>query len=220
MARTLKAILLGMVALIALNVVAESASAATGMLTAERYPVKLTWEYEEDAEFQFGPTKVNCKKGTLVGEVSAGSKTITAHPAYSECTAFGFVGATVTTTGCDKDVLFGDTIASPDTYGGTVTYTCEAGKKIKISAGTCEVEIGPQSGLNGVTIHNITNATPKKDITIDTHVTGLAYTVSKDGFLCPLSGTGNFTDGVVNGAVTVFGEDPSTLERIGIWISD
>jgi hypothetical protein len=42
---------------------------------------------------------------------------------------------------------------------------------------------------------------------VGANVGKIAYTVTKDGFLCPLSGTGSFSDGKYTGITLVEGKD-------------
>jgi len=73
-----------------------------------------------------------------------------------------------------------------------VAVACPAGKSIQINApatGTtiCEVQVHAQTPGGNVAI---TNDTAKGDVTVKANVTGIAYTVIKDGFGCPFAGTG------------------------------
>ena len=56
---------------------------------------------------KFANTK--CKKAIFTGTagVDEGVSSVTVHPVYTECTAFGQV-ATITTTGCDYMINFGE----------------------------------------------------------------------------------------------------------------
>ena len=69
-----------------------------------------------------------------------------------------------------------------------------------IHAGSCEVQIGSQTNLKSVTTGNSGN-----NVTAKANVTGIAYTVTKDGFLCPFGGTGAKTGATwtQNNAITL-----------------
>ena len=54
-----------------------------------------------------------------------------------------------------------------------------------VTAGTCEITIGEQGELNKVDLANSGNG-----VSAQATVTGIAYTVTKDGFGCPFGGTG------------------------------
>jgi len=67
---------------------------------------------------------------------------------------------------------------------------------------------------------NDTEATPKRDITFDPEISTLAYTVLKDGFLCPLGGTGAKTGTfTASSPITLTGQSPSNPEtKVGIGV--
>ena len=71
---------------------------------------------------------------------------------------------------------------------------------IVITAGNCEVDVGTQTGLGSVALTNNGN-----HIDAQADVTGITGNVTKDGFLCPLSGTGHKTGG------TYVQDDPVTI---------
>ena len=107
-----------------------------------------------------------------------------------------FIGqdATVSMNGCDYKY----TAAAPGTPGvnAAVSVACPAGNVIHFVAPNplCTVTVPAQS-LSGVTYHN--NAA-KSEITVEVHVTGIAYTAIGPG--CPEIGTktnGNYTTGNV-----------------------
>jgi len=105
------------------------------------------------------------------------------------CQAFGFIEATTTTTGCE--LVFHLTEAS-EPFEATMDVSCEEESAIVITAGTCEVEIGSQTELSTIELWNGESGEVKLGPNI---VETIAYTVTKDGFLCPFSGTGKREDG-------------------------
>ena len=107
----------------------------------------------------------------------------------------------MTTTGCDYVFHAGAETGSEE-YAGTVDVACSSAS-IKITAGTCALEIKGQTGLSAVSFLNNETGT----VTVGAEVGSIAYTTTKDGFLCPLSGTGNFTNGGYNGDTLVSGNE-------------
>jgi hypothetical protein len=130
---------------------------------------------------------------------SEGTSTIRMHPIYSEVTAFG-LNAAIETANCDYDIELGT-----PTSGGwhmSMSIVCSGGKQILIKAATCEIGIGSQSNLSTSLVSN-SGTSSAMDWTIDTNITGLHYTVIKDGIGCPLSGTGTFSNGDYGSRSTV-----------------
>jgi len=155
-------------------------------------------------------------------ELQEASTTMTLTPSYSNCEAFGFLSATVNLNGCTYLMHVFERLTA-DEHRASFDISCAVGKAIKVTAGTCEIEIGAQNGLNRVKLTNDTEATPKRDITFKPEVTGLAYTVLKDGFGCPFLGTGSKTGGTFSASpgTTLTGQSPSSPEtKIGVEIGE
>jgi hypothetical protein len=127
--------------------------------------------------------------GTESGTLTEASQTLRVHPTYSSCKAFGFLGATVTTTGCDYVSRITTEVpgTSPRIYQAHVDLKCEAGKAITLVAGTCEVTIGEQTGL---TTKDYVNDPTTTAVHVVKTLGGIVYVVVKDGFGCPFNGTG------------------------------
>jgi hypothetical protein len=175
--------------------------------------------------------------GSFVSASMEGATVFTVQPVYEGCKAFG-LNATVTTTGCDY--LFRTGTQSGiviDFPGGVVTgngawhvttdVVCQNTKdkdgtvtphRIRIVTATCEVTIGSQIGLATSSVSNSGTASPETamDLVVATNVTGIVYTVTKDGIGCPLSGTGLFTSGDYTGVTTVKAHDWLTKATVGI----
>lgn len=177
---------------------------------AGAYPATLTGSPEisapVEAEHIFGTEggTVTCTSDSSDGTLSKAASTFSLHRTFTECTAFGFLSATVSTTGCDYRYELGGKIAT-DVYAASVELVCEAGKKIEIKAVTCEAQVPPQVFSGTVEIFNNTAAVPD-DISISSSLTGIHYVNVKDGFLCPLKGTGERTDGTTTSLETVTAE--------------
>lgn len=188
MIRNFKVLGLALVAVLAMSAVV--ASAASAQFTADSYPKTVTAVSELGNDvFKIDNASVECK-GHFEGTASEASTTLTVTPVYSNCKAFGFASATVVMNGCDY--VFHS--------NGEVDLECPAGNSIVISAGNCEVDVGTQTGLKTV---GLANNGSHVDVKAD--VGGITGTVTKDGFLCPLSGTGVKTGGTYKqgSAVTV-----------------
>lgn len=132
---------------------------------------------------------------------------------FTNCIAFGFINATISTNGCES-VFYPTEKVSADVYKAHMDIVCPAGKVIQLTAATCAATIGSQSGLTTVDLVNNTGASPSH-LSLTPTVTGIAYTVTTDGFGCPFSGTGSKNDG------EIIGEEASTLvaESKGVPVS-
>jgi hypothetical protein len=159
---------------------------------------------------------VECGKATVAGQLAAASATLTLSPTYSECKGLGS-SATVTTNGCTYQVALAGT-KSGEKYPGTMSIACPEGKAIEIVAGNCTVAIGAQSGLSTVNASNDTAATPQR-VEVDFKVAKLKYTVTKDGFLCPFSGTGGKENGGYTGPTSVKATTGSPSAVLGLRVS-
>jgi hypothetical protein len=76
--------------------------------------------------------------------MSESSNTLAPTPTFSACTAFGFIGATVTGTGCEFVLHLGEESGSH--FGGTTDLSCESGKKIIIATAPCKAQVSPKAG--------------------------------------------------------------------------
>jgi len=188
MTRKFKTLGLAIVAVLAMSAVV--ASAAQAQFTSNSYPTTITATSPlSNDDFKTEAGSVECA-GHFTGEATEASSTQTVNASYSECRAFGFASATVAMNGCDY--VFHS--------NGEVDLECSGTNKVVITAGACEIQIGTQTGLKSVALTNNGN-----HIDVKASVKGIAYTVTKDGFLCPFSGTGAKTGAeyLQNNAVTV-----------------
>lgn len=181
--------------------------AAGPPITASKYPATLTGSSGKKQVFNTEAGKVECEshlEGTLPGKTT----TLTLKPKYTSCTAFGFVSASVNVEECTY-LHHSTGKVSGGVYEGTVDVVCPTGQSIKIVAGTCKAEIKAQAGLKTV---KTTNEGEKLKVVAE--VTGLAYTVTGDGFLCPFAGVGNKTNGTYSGEA-VLAATPSGSVDVG-----
>lgn len=189
--KTLK-LLTTLFAALALLAVPATASAVT-VFQAGEYPADVSGAQEGSEEptftFESGIT-VKCKATSQSGWMGQAVETLEVTPTtYSECTSSG-VATTVATEGCIYRLYAGTT---------AVDISCPEGKTIKLSWGTCEVTIGGQSGVK--TIEYTTKEGSPDSTTAKVALKELQYTKAKDGFLCPLVGTGAKSDGALSGNV-------------------
>lgn len=201
--------LLGISAIVCLVALACSAAAQASkeqgefMTEGNKYPATLSGEQVEGDPivYNLGGNKIECSTATVTGEATKKATTVTLHPSFSGCSAFGFGEATVTTTGCDFTYTFHNELAV-DTWDATVDTECIASNEIVVAAGTCEVRIEPQEGVH--TVEWVDDTVTGK-VTIRKGVTGKKYRVAKDGLACPFFGTGKKEDGKVTGRYVLGG---------------
>jgi len=151
---------------------------------------------------------IECQN-TFKGSLAEASTTLRLAATYTECKAFGFINATVNPEGCEF-VLHNPEKVGTDEYESSIALDCPAGKSLKVTVSTCAAEYKTQTGLKPIWLDDDTSASPFENVTFEPAVsTGVKYTVTKDGFLCPLSGTGEFSDGKVTapkGPITLTAE--------------
>ena len=149
MTRYLKVLGLAVVAVFAMSAMAASAASASYWFKSDAAAGKKTTLKGEQVGSGDTLTTtagvVKCTGATYTGSALGSTQTsVTLHPVYTGCTAFGF-GAEVTTTGCNY--VFDVTATN---FSATTTIECEAGKEIivvaKLAGVTkCTVNIKPIS---------------------------------------------------------------------------
>lgn len=191
---------------------AGQVQAAQGM-SEGNVNVRLVGAQIGNSVFSLDGSKIECTtvEAETSGFVSSPASSLTVFQTYTGCTAFGFVNATVNTNGCAIVETLGSEVAA-DKFSGSVALECEAGKKITIVAATCEVQIGSQELSGEAFGTNNTGASPQ-DVVLDFDLS-MAVTKTKDGFLCPLSGTGAGT-GKYTGQTTGQGFNEAG-EQVGV----
>jgi hypothetical protein len=191
------------VAVLAMAISASAASAAKFKIEGTTAPFTLKAEQVAAENHVFtieGGLTTKCKKASFEGTVGAKEvSTVEVTPVYSECTAFG-LSATVNMHSCKYKFLEPTGAASP--FSGKLNVACGS-EPATIVAGTCEVTVSSQENLGTLTYKN--EATTPKTVLVEANVTGLKYTKVKDGFLCPLNGTGTKEDGTYAGNTTAKG---------------
>jgi hypothetical protein len=144
------------------------------------------------------------------------------HPEYSNCTAFGFIGATINTSNCNyRGMASGTQDAEMFYNSGEIEIICNTGTGININGGGCSVTITPQTISSGIKFSNMTPVNPtneKMDFTIhfiNAPVTGIH--VNSSNFPCNLK-VGLNKNGTLNGTTTVRCTDPA-LTFVGCTIN-
>jgi hypothetical protein len=213
--RNFKALGLALVAVFAMSAVVASAAQATpGTLTAEGRTVTVTGEQVGEHVFTltdhqtppgsgvFANTK--CKKTHFdgIGSVTDGATSITVTPTYIECTAFG-QPATIEHTSC-KYVLKTETPTPAGTgWHVNTAIVCNPGDEIHVQTGTCSVTVPAQEDLTTSEATNSGTSGTGMDLLMHTNIRNTTYTVTKDNIGCPLSGTGTFHKGDIDGTTTI-----------------
>ena len=177
MVRNLRTSAFAIGAVLALCFVSASTAPAASF-TASSYSANVTGSNSNNSEhFSFEAGSVLCDSH-FVGSLAGASSTLTLTPTYSDCEGVGYLeGTTSTTPACFV-------LHSTSTSNSTMDITC----KITFSFAKCKWEIKSQNGLAAVNTTNLSSS-----VTVEFAVTGIAYTVTEDGFLCAFNGTGNKT---------------------------
>lgn len=151
-----------------------------------------------------GLQTATCKSGSFNSErIGSGTFSgLTVSPSLSECTAFG-LSASVASNGCTW------TLGSNGSWG----MNCPIGKVMTITAGTCEVQLGSQ--LSGEMEYTNQSGSPIWT-QAKAAVSSVEYKKTKDGFLCPLNGTGEKFDGWIHGGFSLKAYDGAWW--IGFWV--
>jgi hypothetical protein len=158
-------------------------------------PVTVVGEQAAPLVFTLEGIEVECEVVAFEGSMaSIAQATLEVTPSYSGCQAFGFVGATVTAGSCKLKFLE-PTGSGP--FSGSASIVCTEGS-IVVTAATCEVKIGAQGPVSGLTEEN--QSTTPLSLHVKSSMEGLTYNKTKDGFACPLKGTGVGVDGKYTGS--------------------
>lgn len=179
----------------AIAVLAVTVAGASGdSFQALEYPAEISSQQEGSEGHVLtaeAGLAVECKSATLTGELSEPLEEFEVSPSYGECTYSG-IPATVTIEGCKYRL---------DANASDVDVVCPAGKAIKVVVGTCEVQVGSQNNITS--IEYVNNLGPPRTVSAKSNLEAIKYNKTKDGFLCPLAGTGEKEDGTLTGETLV-----------------
>jgi hypothetical protein len=192
---------------------AARGEATEAVFTYQQYPLTVHGENPAgDTTFTTEAGSVVCDRtltSGLLGE--AIGQTLSLTPTLTNCKAFGFASATVSTEGCSY-LYHITTKLSEDSYQASMDVVCPTGKSIKVTAGNCKVEVAGQTGLKNVALDNVRVEGEPRDIMATDEIEGVAYTVTQDGFACPFAGTGNRSDGQFDShSPTTLDPEPGTI---------
>lgn len=206
------ALIVALTASAAIAAVAE----AEGEFEAASYDSETTIQHNTTFGWWF--VDIYCNKGHTFHKVTESESAISVAAEFEECEANETFPATIETNGCEEVFELSETL-SEDHYSATMGISCPEGQKIVVVTETCEIQVGSQSGVQGVEYISNTEASPVQDLTMIANVEEIQYTVTKDGILCPLPGTGEYSNGQHVVEATVQGRDKEG-ELQDIWISD
>jgi hypothetical protein len=162
-----------------------------------------------------GKLMTECKAATFKGELAGASSSVLLALAASECSAFGALSATVNMNGCQY--RFNPLSGGAGEFSGSLDIVCPEGKKIVIAGNGCEIQIGSQNGLNGITFGNETQLTePQLSVGFGVEL-AMTYVKTQDGVFCPLNGTGTSNEGSIAGGATLKALN-SEGKFDGLWI--
>lgn len=176
-------------AVFALMAFVASAASASSYFQAGEYPAEVKGQQEgsEGLVLVMDGLTISCKIETLTGSMFEPLEKLEVAPTNSECTAMG-IAATIASEGCTYRLYANTKI---------MDIVCPAEKAIKVTAiaGSCEAKISGQNELK--TVEEVAKEGLPKTISTKVAAKSVKYTKTKDGFLCPFSGTGEKTDGTM-----------------------
>jgi hypothetical protein len=215
MTRLLKALGIAMSAMALFAVMAASANAATGLLTAAEYPAFITGQQGAGGTFDIGARNVECATSDLNSTIVGPTDPVTLKPIYANCVSQpGALPVTITTNGCDYSLGVskpGTTEIEPPTTGRLqVGLNCPAGKALEIhiyenaarhgeNISTCTYDIPSQGPVPAGIYHNVLVA--PGDVLATVNATFNALSTIGPAAFCganafenlPIKLTGNYT---------------------------
>ncbi|HEU5251889.1 MAG TPA: hypothetical protein VFU16_01005 [Solirubrobacterales bacterium] len=174
-----------------------SAARATTFFDAGYYPAELKGAQTTTLVFKVDGQAAQCNSATFSGTQNEPLDAIELEASFSNCTAFGFSGATVTMNTCKF---------KPNADTSTNGFICgETPIKIKSSAfgSTCEVQIGESGNTKLSKFSASTVNSSPKTVSGKFELTGMAANKTADTGLCPLSGAGNTNNATLNGTIAL-----------------
>jgi hypothetical protein len=164
---------------------------------ADKYPASLSLSQGETGEdlvlSMEGKLKFQCTSVGGSGQLSAASSTLTISPSFSGCKLAGISATAVNTNGCTLQFDAGTSVG----LASTMDLACPAGKALEVIAGSCQISVPAANDIQS------TPGNFDGDVYFEVNGSGLEYVKTKDGLLCPFSGTGAKTDGSLTGRLSV-----------------
>lgn len=215
----LKSLGLLAVALLALSgLMAEAASAHTpARLTSAQNETTIIGVPEE------GNTVLSATGQTVSCEieeyhftaVGTSFEDVSAKPEYTQCNAFGLVNAKITGFGHYPEAEGeGPYCTYSLNADGTVDLVCPVGREVIVECGTCVMRVPAQNNL-GTISYSTATWEGKHALTLTINVSEITASYT-DGFLCPLTSSGESATASLSGKARVWGEDPSSHESVAL----
>jgi hypothetical protein len=209
MTRGLKTLGFALTALLATG--ALLAAGAQAGFTASSYPVSISGSQTTTHKWTFQGSSVECKSASLSGSLAANSEQLALTPSYSECTAFGFLNATVTVNTCNYLSTHGSSVDGQHKWKGSTHIVCtKAGDTMTIVAASCAVHIPPQTPTIA-TVDYEEETFGQDEIVKTSTVSGIHADITS-GFLCPLTEKSTDTTGTYSGSSTLTASGGASLD--------
>jgi hypothetical protein len=160
---------------------ASPALAVETFFEAGEYPAELKGQQTATFVFKVQGNSFECNKATFGGTQAEPSKTIDLEASFSECTAFGFTGGTVTVNTCKFRLNANSATA------GVICGATPIKLKVTPPFTTCEVTIGEAGNTSLSKISNSTVATSPKTVSSKLELSGVTANVVVSTGLCPLT---------------------------------
>ena len=233
MIRNLKVLGLAVVAVFAMSaMVASAAQAAPYWFKSDGAAgstTKLVGEQKERTgglidEFTTTAGVVKCTKTHYTGNVTTNTvTTVTIHPEYTGCTAFGFPATVTVAAGCNY-VFHTEEATAGGIYHSTVTLDCSSGDITVVAAiagvTKCTVHVTPQD-VGTVTLTNGVKKSGVKDVHADIDLSGIKYTetAGTGGGACLSTKAGeDAANGTYKGTATLSGFNNTTGAETDIFL--
>ncbi len=216
MARTLAAISLALVALLAISAMMASAAQAAPHFKAVngKYPVGVSAESKQPV-FTTEMHSVECEKTTFASKLSTETTILTVVPSVTNPCTYNNLPVTVAFNECDY--VYQTTEKMAGVTKAYINIVCPTGQKIEIhiysnskhTITACTITIEPQEKLEPL---SLLNGEKEEDVEASGTVEGVAFT--EDGLLCDEKGAhknGKFDYGTVENPTTFIGTEPIKL---------
>lgn len=214
MVHKVKTLGLAVVAVLAMSAMIAQAAQAAPFFHSEASSTTLEGTQIGEQKFVTSGGTVKCTTATFTGSQSGTTvTTVTLKPVYSGCTAFGFAGASVDTSGTGHECgyLF-HMVENSSPPTATADVECNAaGEDITVTVPGlgCTVHIPQQTGLKHIVFSN-TETGSKRDIDANVTIEGIKYNETSGCFF-----PGERTNGTLTGSATIKGFSGGV--QVGIW---
>jgi len=220
MIRNLKVLGLALVAVLAMSaMVASAASAVPVFEVDEGSTTKIEGTDEGVVELKVTTAGVTCTEVSYTAHATGASvESVTADPSYKGCTGPAGIEARVTGFGdwsepvskqCDFVIK----------ASGKADLSCPAGADVTVEAGGCTVHMGSQTNLGTIEfttgIKDFGGGVKKHDLILHLNIKKIKGDHT-DGFLCPMTGSGESESAELTGTITVWARRAADNAPVGI----